>query len=158
MAILTRTEVSEKIADWRKAGKSIVFTNGCFDIIHRGHIEYLKKAKALGDILVLGLNSDKSIKKLKGRNRPIQNQTDRAAVLDAIEVIDVVIIFSEETPLELIIELKPDILVKGGDYEEYRIVGANEMKQWDGSVVIIPYIESQSTSGIIDRVINKHNG
>jgi rfaE bifunctional protein nucleotidyltransferase chain/domain len=158
MAILTRTEVSEKMIDWKKAGKSIVFTNGCFDIIHRGHIEYLKKAKMLGDILVLGLNSDKSIKKLKGRNRPIQNQTDRAAVLDAIEVVDVVIIFSEETPLKLIIELKPNILVKGGDYEEYRIVGANEMKQWDGSVVIIPYIESQSTSGIIDRVINKHNG
>ncbi len=106
---------------------------------------------------MLGLNSDKSIKKIKGSNRPIQFQADRAAVLDAIEVIDVVVIFNEETPLELINELKPDILVKGGDYEEDSVVGANEIKMWDGSVVIIPYIESQSTTGIIDRVITKHN-
>ena len=157
MAILTKSEVSARVMKWREAGKSIVFTNGCFDIIHRGHIEYLQKAKALGDKLVLGLNSDKSIKKIKGSNRPIQFQADRAAVLDAIEVIDVVVIFNEETPLELINELKPDILVKGGDYEEDSVVGANEIKMWDGSVVIIPYIESQSTTGIIDRVITKHN-
>jgi D-beta-D-heptose 7-phosphate kinase/D-beta-D-heptose 1-phosphate adenosyltransferase len=157
MAILTKSEASARVMKWREAGKSIVFTNGCFDIIHRGHIEYLQKAKALGDKLVLGLNSDKSIKKIKGSNRPIQFQADRAAVLDAIEVIDVVVIFNEETPLELINELKPDILVKGGDYEEDSVVGANEIKMWDGSVVIIPYIESQSTTGIIDRVITKHN-
>jgi D-beta-D-heptose 7-phosphate kinase/D-beta-D-heptose 1-phosphate adenosyltransferase len=156
--MLTKPEIFDRLENLRKAGKTIIFTNGCFDIIHRGHIEYLEEAKKLGDILVVGLNSDTSVTKLKGENRPVQNQDDREAILNALSVVDAVIIFEEETPLKLINELKPDILVKGGDYTQNEIVGAREVKGWNGSVVAIPYIEGHSTSRIIRRLLGQNNG
>ena len=126
--ILNNLEELKNILNARE-GKKIVFTNGCFDIIHRGHVEYLQKAKELGDILILGLNSDDSVRRLKGASRPINNETDRAIVLSALECIDYVVIFDEDTPLELIKFIKPDILVKGGDYKIEEVVGREYEKR-----------------------------
>ena len=130
----------------------IVFTNGCFDIIHSGHIELLEKAKALGSKLVVGINSDESVRSIKGRDRPIVSQTDRAAVLIGLESVDQVLIFEEQTPENLIREVKPDVLVKGGDWNESEIVGADFVKASGGEVVSIPLKEGFSSTGIIDRI------
>lgn len=152
MAILTRGEAGQQIRSMKERGKRIVFTNGCFDIIHRGHVELLQKAQFFGDSLVVGLNSDTSVRELKGTHRPIQSQDDRAAILDSIGCVDIIVIFEELTPLEIIIELQPDILVKGGDYNMSNIVGTKEMAQWDGKVEIIPLIKSGGTSEIIRKI------
>ncbi len=136
----------------RSSAKKVVFTNGCFDILHYGHVAYLEKARALGDILVVGLNSDTSVRRLKGKNRPVNHQTDRARVLAALACVDYVVLFSQDTPLELIRALQPDILVKGGDWKISRIVGAKEILSGGGKVRVIPYIKSRSTSGIIDKI------
>lgn len=129
-------------------GKKIVFTNGCFDIIHKGHVEYLKKAKSFGDILVVGLNSDSSIKNLKGQNRPINNQDDRAVVLGSLSCVDFVIIFSENAPYDLIKQIKPDILVKGGDYKDKEIIGSDIVND----VRIVDFVPNKSTTNIINKI------
>ena len=141
-------ELLPKIKVLKKEEKRIVFTNGCFDIIHRGHITYLKKAKSLGDILIVGLNSDSSVRRIKGGDRPINNQEDRALLLSSLEFVDYVVIFEEDTPYKLIKEIKPDILVKGGDYKIEDVVG----REFANETIIIPFLEGYSTTGIIDKV------
>lgn len=131
--------------------KKIVFTNGCFDILHRGHVEYLQKARELGDLLILGLNSDLSVKKLKGENRPINNEEDRAIVLSSLECVDYITIFNEDTPLELIKIVKPDILVKGGDYKIENVVGREFAKE----TILIDFVDGYSTTKTIKN-INKN--
>lgn len=141
-----------------KRDKKIVFTNGCFDILHIGHIKYLKEAKAKGDILVLGLNSDASVKRLKGESRPINKQQDRMDMLAEMEFIDYVVLFEEDTPYDLITRVKPDILVKGGDYSVDNIVGADFVRANGGSVEVIPFVEGKSTTNIINAMkANEHN-
>lgn len=132
--------------------KKIVFTNGCFDILHIGHIRYLKEAKAKGDILVLGLNSDASVKRLKGTSRPVNNERDRMDMLAEMEFIDYVVLFEEDTPYNLITRVKPDILVKGGDYQVEDIVGADFVRSMGGSVEVIPFVEGKSTTNIINAM------
>lgn len=134
------------------AGKKVVFTNGCFDIIHSGHVTYLAKAKRLGDILIVGLNSDGSVRRLKGPERPINNYNDRAAVMSALKPVDYVVEFTEDTPLELIKTIKPDIITKGGDYAPENIVGADFVTANGGEVVVIPFVPGKSTTSIISRM------
>lgn len=152
--ILNRSDLSDAVEKWRAEGKVIVFTNGCFDIIHRGHVEYINKAKKMGDILVLGLNSDQSVRKLKGAGRPYVSEIDRAYILSQLIPVDAVSIFEEETPLNLIKVVKPDVLVKGGDYSIDNIVGKNEVEQDGGTVVAIPLVEGKSTTGLIEKIKN----
>ncbi len=132
--------------------KTIVFTNGCFDILHPGHTDYLTKAKELGNILVLGINTDESVSRLKGTTRPIQNLEARSLVLSALESIDYVISFNEDTPIDLIKAIKPSLLVKGGDYTQENIVGAEFVLSYGGVVKIIPFLEGYSTSKIINKI------
>jgi len=144
------------LAVLRKRGKTIVFTNGCFDIIHVGHIRYLKKAKALGDVLVVGLNSDASIRKIKGDRRPIVSEKERAEVLSALGMVDYIVIFSEPTPLRLIKAIQPDVLVKGADWPEKEIVGADVVKARGGRVARIRLAKGRSTTDIIQKVLKLH--
>lgn len=137
----------------QRPGKRVVFTNGCFDILHYGHIKYLKEAKAYGDILVVGLNSDASVRKLKGSKRPINTEKDRAEVLAALESVDHIIVFSEDTPYKLIGSLKPDILVKGGDWRKEKIVGADIVLANGGKVLSLPYLKNKSTTNTIKKLI-----
>ena len=132
--------------------KKVVFTNGCFDIIHYGHVKYLAQAKSKGDLLVIGLNSDKSTKKIKGKNRPINFQADRARVLAAFECVDYIVIFNEDTPYKLIQTIKPDLLVKGGDWPKGKIVGSDIVIKGGGKVLSIPYIKNRSTTNIIKKI------
>lgn len=155
MPIVDSTEAKKIISKWRNDSKRIIFTNGCFDIIHRGHIEYLKQAKLLGDALIVGLNSDASVKRLKGKQRPYQSEQDRAAILDAMEMVELIIIFNEDTPLNLICELKPDVLVKGGDYDRRSIVGAEEVENWGGRVIIIPFLKGFGTTRLVEKILEK---
>jgi len=145
-------EIVEIIAELRSHNKKIVFTNGCFDIIHRGHVEYLEKAKSYADILVLGLNTDKSVKRIKGESRPYVNEDDRAYVLSRLEAVDIVCLFDEETPLELLKKVKPDFLIKGGDYKLDQIVGRELVKSQGGQVLTIPFIQGKSSTSIIDQI------
>ena len=147
--IKTWDEISSIISELKNNDKKIVFTNGCFDILHIGHVKYLEKAKSFGDILILGLNSDDSIRRLKGKNRPINSQTDRAYILASLEVVDYLVIFDEDTPFDLIKLITPDVLVKGGDYNDTTIVGSKEVISNGGKVKIIPLTEGYSTSSII---------
>jgi rfaE bifunctional protein nucleotidyltransferase chain/domain len=150
----------EKVCDQiRKKNKTIVFTNGCFDLIHLGHIDYLSKAADLGDFLIIGLNSDKSVKQIKKSGRPIQDQKCRQMQLAAFSFVDAVILFDEETPYNLIDQIKPDILVKGGDYKANEIVGADLIKENGGKVIILPFIPGYSTTAIETKIIeNYKNG
>ena len=132
----------------------VVFTNGCFDILHLGHIDYLIKARKFGDILIIGLNTDSSVKKLKGDIRPVNNQNARALLLASLEFVDFVILFDEETPFELIRTITPDVLVKGGDYKIETVVGADFVLNYGGSVEIIPFLDGYSTTGIIQSLKN----
>ena len=157
MSILSRSAAREAIALWRNKNKTVVFTNGCFDILHRGHIDYLTRAKELGDVLVVGLNSDASVRRIKGKPRPLQNETSRSVVLDALAVVDAVVIFEEDTPRNLINELLPDVLVKGGDYEVHSIVGAQEVIARGGEVKILPYLKGYGTSEIVGRILSSKN-
>ena len=140
-------ELSKKLLEWRRKNKKIVFTNGCFDILHRGHVDYLQKAKALGDILIVGVNSDASVKRLKGESRPINSVQDRVYLLKAMTCVDETIVFEEDTPYELIRAIQPDILVKGGDYKAEEVVG----KEFAGEVRILPFVEGYSTSEVINK-------
>src|SRR5712692_3792275 len=136
----------------RSEGKRLVFTNGCFDLLHPGHVRYLSEARSLGDALVVALNSDRSVRALKGEGRPILDEQERSEVITALEAVDYVIVFDEETPLELIAELLPDVLVKGGDWPLEEIVGREEVEAAGGRVITLPYIEGSSTSDIIERI------
>lgn len=140
------------VKQWKQEGKKVVFTNGCFDILHYGHVDYLEKARALGDRLVLGLNTDDSVSRFKGPERPVQDQQSRALVLASLQFIDLVVFFNEDTPLNLISELLPDILVKGSDYLAENIVGAEVVKRNGGAVKTIDFIPGYSTSRIIERI------
>ena len=145
---LTLNKLLNFLTKARKTQKKIIFTNGCFDIIHSGHISLLEKAKAIGDILIVGLNADSSVKKLKGNTRPINKEKDRATVLSAIEMVDKVIIFKEDTPHEILKFIRPDVLVKGADYKHSKIVGTEFAKK----TVRIKLIKGQSTSQIIKKL------
>ncbi len=150
-------EALARIRGWREAeggdgGFRLVFTNGCFDLLHPGHVDYLERARALGDALVVGLNDDASIRRLKGRGRPVNPLADRARMLAALRAVDMVVPFSEDTPLELIRRLEPDVLVKGGDYRIEEIVGAREVQARGGEVVVMPFLEGYSTTALIERI------
>ena len=140
------------VLKWKREGKKVVFTNGCFDILHLGHIDYLERARALGDCLVLGLNTDSSVGRFKGPNRPIQDQNSRAHVLASLQFIDLVVFFDEDTPQNLISELLPDILVKGSDYLAENIVGADVVKRNGGEVKTIDFVPGYSTTRIIEKI------
>ena len=143
----------EQVEKWKQDSLTIVFTNGCFDLIHPGHISYLRSAKALGDKLVLGINTDNSVSKLKGVGRPILKLEDRLAVLEALEMIDLLISFDEDTPIKLIEKIKPHFLVKGGDYKIEEIVGANEVRSYGGKVLSLNLVQGVSTTRIIDHIV-----
>lgn len=151
MAIVTQREADALRTLLRADSRRVVFTNGVFDILHAGHVTYLEEARALGDILVVGLNSDDSVRRLKGPSRPINTQEDRARVLSALRCVDHVIVFDDDTPLAVIVALLPDVLVKGGDYARDTVVGADVVEQHGGNVVIIPLLEGRSTTSIIAR-------
>ena len=153
--ILPLEQLLKVLEGERKKGKKIVFTNGCFDIIHAGHVDYLKKAKTLGDILVVGLNSDESIKRIKGENRPIIPQEMRAEVLSSLKPVDYVVVFEEDTPERLIKAIKPDILVKGGDWEINKIVGKDFVESYGGKVLTIPFTYDISTTKIINTIVQR---
>lgn len=137
----------------RPRNHALVFTNGCFDILHRGHVEYLHAARSLGERLVVGLNTDDSVRRLKGPERPVNSQEDRALVLAALAAVDAVVLFGEDTPLQLIERLLPDVLVKGGDYRAEEIVGAKEVIAAGGRVVVAPLVPGRSTTGILQRAM-----
>jgi len=139
-------------AQWKFFGRTVVFTNGCFDILHRGHIDYLAKAKALGNILIVGLNDDQSVARLKGPQRPIVNEEDRANVLAALSSVDYVVMFSEDTPYELIKAIVPDVLVKGADWSVDKVVGKDIVESAGGSVRTIEFLPNHSTSRIIEKI------
>jgi len=151
--IFTADTIAEQVNNWYKS-ETIVFTNGCFDILHLGHIDYLNRSAKLGSKLVVGLNTDASVRKIKGENRPIQDENSRLSILAGLECIDAVILFDEETPLELIKLVKPHILVKGADYKIEQIVGAKEVKEYGGKVNTIALLEGYSTSNIVKRLKN----
>jgi len=148
-------DLSQIIKEWRLDGNKIVFTNGCFDLIHLGHLEILARSADLGDRLIVGINSDKSIKKIKGKSRPIIQEDSRAKQLAAIEFIDAVILFNEDTPFDLINILKPDVLTKGGDYKKNDIVGNELINKERGEVVIIPLNQGYSTTSILEKIKNE---
>jgi D-beta-D-heptose 7-phosphate kinase/D-beta-D-heptose 1-phosphate adenosyltransferase len=150
--IFTLEQLKKQIAAWRVNNKSIAFSNGCFDILHEGHIFSLNQAAFEADILIIGVNSDISVKRLKGPERPINNQISRAIMLSNLAIVDAVIVFEEDTPLALIKEIMPDVIVKGGDYTVDQIVGAKEIIANGGRVVINPIVEGFSTTGIIQQI------
>jgi len=150
--IQTLEEAISTVRDWNSSNEKIVFTNGCFDLLHLGHVDYLSKAKDLGTKLIVGVNSSESVEKLKGPSRPIHSSQTRSTILAAFEFIDLVIIFGDDTPLNLIKTLRPKILVKGGDYNLKTIVGANEVINSGGKVEIIPFLSGFSTSNIVTKI------
>ncbi len=152
-----KENVLKEISQKKREGKQIVFTNGCFDLLHIGHIRYLTQAKALGDILIVGLNSDSSIKALKGENRPIISQAERKEMLLALKAVDFVEFFNEDNPLNLIKEIKPDILVKGGDWSVEQIIGSDFVNSYGGKTLSLQLVEGFSTSNIIDKVLKSKN-
>ena len=138
-----------QLSTWRSQGLRVVFTNGCFDLLHRGHVEYLAKAADLGDVLVVGLNTDASVRRLKGEGRPVNDQEARALVLASLAFVDAVVLFDEDTPYELIKTVRPDVLVKGADYKLEEIVGHDIVTSYDGKVVTIPLVEGYSTTKLL---------
>ena len=150
--ILSAEILIQRCSGWRAAGSQIVFTNGCFDILHRGHLDYLARAASLGNKLIVGVNTDGSVKKLKGSGRPINNELDRAFALASLLLVDAVCLFEEETPLKLIEECRPNILAKGGDYTPDTVIGADFVRSLGGTVEIIPFVTGYSTTGIIEKI------
>ena len=152
--VVSQNQALKELKTWREKNKKIVFTNGCFDIIHPGHIDYLSQARDLGDILVLGLNTDQSVRRLnKGSNRPINDERTRAYVLAGLASVDLIVFFDEETPYNLIKLLQPNVLVKGKDYEVEKIIGFDILKENGGEVITIPFLEGYSTSRLIKKII-----
>ena len=152
--IFNKNNLLKKLEIWRGSNKKIVFTNGCFDLIHLGHIEVLARSADLGDILIIGVNTDSSIKELKGNNRPIIEENSRAQQLASLEFVDAVILFNEQTPLELIKVIKPNIITKGGDYNSEQVVGNKIAVKNEGEVIIIPLTQGYSTTSILDKIKN----
>jgi rfaE bifunctional protein nucleotidyltransferase chain/domain len=152
--IFSKDDLVAKTQSWKAQGKKVVFTNGCFDIIHPGHIAYLSDAADLGDILIIGLNTDQSVCQLKGENRPINNEFSRTQLIASMFFVDAVVLFNEDTPLELITALKPDVLVKGGDYNLDNIVGAKETLAIGGEVKVLTFLPGYSSTGIIEKIKN----
>ena len=150
--VVSKGRLMEIRSEYKREGKKVVFTNGCFDILHRGHVEYLQKAKGLGDILIVGLNTDASVRRLKGAARPIVCEEDRAVVLSALSSVDHVCLFDEETPFEIIRDLVPDILVKGADWAIEKVVGKDIVENAGGVVRTIEFLPDRSTTSIIDRI------
>lgn len=150
--IVSINDIENICNEIRSKGNKIVFTNGCFDLIHIGHVRYLTEAKKLGDVLIVGLNSDDSVRRLKGSNRPITPQEERAEILDALKPVDIVVVFEEDTPTELIKKVRPNVLVKGGDYTLEQIVGADLVKSTGGEVIVIPYVKDKSTTNLIEKL------
>ena len=148
--IISRADVVARYG--RPRNERVVFTNGCFDLLHPGHVEYLEQAKSLGDVLVVGLNTDDSVRRLKGSGRPLVGERDRARVLAGLASIDAVTLFGEDTPLELLARLLPDVLVKGGDYTVAEIVGRQAVEAAGGTVTVVPFVGNYSTSGLLERV------
>ncbi len=154
-SVFSLEAIRKRREDLRKEGKKVVFTNGVFDIIHRGHVEYLTRAKAFGDILIVGINSDASVRRIKGAQRPIVGESDRAFVVAHLTPVDYVCTFSEDTPLDLIITLVPDVLVKGADWKIDEIVGREVVERAGGTVAAIEFVPDRSTSGIIERILER---
>ena len=154
--VLDRRELIELRKALRQEGKRVVFTNGCFDILHRGHIEYLKRARVFGDVLIVAVNSDVSVRRLKGEQRPIIPEEDRAEIVAALGVVDYVTIFDEETPYELILDLVPDVLVKGADWKVEEVVGRDVVEAAGGHVATVEYIPNRSTTGIIETIRSRY--
>ena len=148
--------MAERARDLRQSGKKVVFTNGCYDILHPGHIELLSKARGLGDVLVVAINTDDTVRRLKGPGRPIFDEAERAELLSAFEMVDFVCTFSEDTPLEAILKIRPDVLVKGADWGIDEIVGGAEVESWGGKVVAVPLVSGKSTTGIVERVLTRY--
>lgn len=153
--IHTREQLPATLERWRETGDKIVFTNGCFDLLHYGHLHYLADARDLGDRLVIGLNSAASVRRLKGPNRPINDEITRTHLLAALEVVDAVVIFEEDTPLELIQLVQPEILVKGGDWKPEQIVGSDVVLALGGKVLSLPFIQGYSTTNIEQKILNR---
>ncbi len=149
--IVDFSKIKDLVSNWKKEGNSIVFTNGCFDVLHYGHVSYLAEASDLGDKMIIGLNSDSSVRRLKGETRPINGQHERAVLLSALQFVDAVVIFDEDTPENLINTIAPDFLVKGGDYTIDTIVGADFVMSYGGKVITIPLVENFSSTLIIKR-------
>ena len=154
--IFDRQGLVDQIARWRQNGERIVFTNGCFDILHAGHIRYLEAAAAYGDRLVIGVNDDDSVKRLKGETRPINVLGSRLYLLASLSCVDAVVPFTEDTPLDIIMLLHPDVLAKGGDYTAETIVGAKEVIGWGGSVEVIPFVDGFSTTRLESKILSLH--
>jgi rfaE bifunctional protein nucleotidyltransferase chain/domain len=150
--IFSLSDLVTQVQNWKAEGRKVVFTNGCFDLLHAGHIAYLTEAANLGDILIVGLNSDHSVQRIKGPERPINDENTRSAVLAGMFFIDALVFFSDDTPLEVIKALKPDVLVKGGDYEINQIVGAKEILKNGGSVKVLSFLPGYSSTSIIEKI------
>ena len=152
-----RKDLKKVVERLKKEGKRVVFTNGCFDLIHVGHTRYLQEARKLGDVLIVGVNSDRSVRRIKGKKRPVIPEEERAEVLSALQCVDFVVIFHEPDPLNIISLLKPDVLVKGGDWSEDAIIGREVVESIGGKVVRIPEIKGASSSSIIDKIVNRES-
>lgn len=150
--IFRRSPLTAHLSTWRAQGLKIVFTNGCFDLLHRGHVEYLAKASDKGDVLVVGLNTDASVRRLKGESRPINDEVARATVLASLSCVDAVVLFDEDTPYELIKAVRPDVLVKGADYKPEEIVGYDVVTAYGGKVETVDLVEGYSTTGMIESM------
>ncbi len=151
--ILTAQALNTQVKNWRLSGEKIVFTNGCFDLIHLGHIDYLARAKDLGGKLIVGLNSDSSISNLKGSNRPIKDQRSRAVLLASMQFVDALVLFSDTTPIQLISSINPDVLVKGGDYSIAEIIGYDLVTSYGGEVVALKFVPGYSSTKMIEQII-----
>ncbi len=154
--ILTWEALKREVERQRSEGKKVAFTNGCFDILHAGHVQYLSEARKAGDLLILGLNSDASVRAIKGEKRPLIPQGERAEVVAALAAVDYVTLFDEPTPLTLIEYLRPDLLVKGGDWKEESVVGRDAVRSWGGRVVIVPMTEGVSTTNIVEKILRTY--
>ena len=153
--IISSELILNKVKAWKKNNQKIVFTNGCFDIIHLGHIELLAKASDLGDKLIIGINSDLSVKSLKGKERPVLDEKSRSIIIAALNFVDAVVVFEELTPLKIIKKIQPEIIVKGGDYDEDDVVGKNFISKYDGSVIILPLTKGFSSTSILNKIENE---
>ena len=150
--IMNREQLTEASRAWKAEGKKMVFTNGCFDILHKGHLEILSTSASYGDILVVGMNSDNSVKRLKGEHRPVNDEDFRCRMMASLAIVDAVCLFDEDTPLQLIQAISPDVLVKGGDYNSSQIVGAEYVIEHGGEVKIVPLVKGYSTSALIEAI------
>ena len=149
--VVALPELLVRIAQWKAHSERIVFTNGCFDLLHVGHLTVLEEARRFGDRLIVAINSDASVRALKGPSRPIVSEAERGRVLAALAAVDAVVVFDDPTPLELVLATRPDVIVKGGDYDVTTVVGAQEVLSWGGQVKLVPVVEGRSTSRLIDK-------